>query len=98
MAGLSAEWMLLDRSDTPVAVLSVPPTANRVEPFHPLNWLIGNPAGYLPSPSTVTKIKLHVADRMIIGFGPRWLRGWETMFLIGLIVGSLYLRHRWKII
>lgn len=53
------------------------------------NWLIANPAGYLPSDAPVERIGIELPKRQIIRAGPWWLRGWEAVFVPVLFVSAL---------
>lgn len=53
------------------------------------NWLIANPAGYLPADAPVERIGLDLPKREILPAGPGWLRGWESVFLPVLLVAAL---------
>lgn len=53
------------------------------------NWLIANPAGYLPPEAPVERIGIELPKRQIIPAGPSWLRGWEAVFLPVLFVAAL---------
>lgn len=53
------------------------------------NWLIANPAGYLPSDAPVERIGIELPKRQIIPAGPWWLRGWEAVFVPVLFVSAL---------
>ena len=53
------------------------------------NWLIANPAGYLPSDAPVDEIDIDLPRRQVIGAGPAWVRGWEAVFLPVLFIAAL---------
>lgn len=62
-----------------------------------LNWLIGNPAGYLPEASPVQVVTIALPATELITMGPGWLRGWEAAFFSAALLLSLWLRWRWKL-
>lgn len=53
------------------------------------NWLIGNPAGYLPEHGPVERIFVDLPERHFLSFGPDWMRSWLGLFLPALVVVSL---------
>lgn len=60
------------------------------------NWLMGNPAGYLPDDAPVDEIRVDLPKRQLLTVGPSWMRGWEAIFLPVLFVAALSyktLRH-----
>lgn len=61
------------------------------------NWLIGNPAGYLPQDASTEAVTLGLPTLKLFDFGPSWLRGWEAAFFFSALVVSLWLRWRWKL-
>lgn len=81
------------------AILQLPTAvvATIVHKQHWLNWLVGNPAGYLPDDASTDSITLDVPMIELMPWGPRWLRGWEAAFFLSALVSSLWLRWRWKL-
>lgn len=53
------------------------------------NWLMANPAGYLPPDAPVDEIRIHLPDRELFAAGPGWLRGWEVVFIPVLFIAAL---------
>lgn len=53
------------------------------------NWLIGNPAGYLPADAGIDAVELSLAKQRFLPFGPGWLRSWELPFLVLMVAFSL---------
>lgn len=53
------------------------------------NWLVGNPAGYLPADAPVERIDIDLPRRELFAAGPAWLRGWEAVFIPVLFVSAL---------
>ncbi|MEZ5461024.1 hypothetical protein [Dokdonella sp.] len=82
-----------------LVLLKLPPSvpASIVHKHHWLNWLVGNPAGYLPDAARTTNITLDLPSVDLIPWGPGWLRGWEAAFFLSALVSSLWLRWRWKL-
>ena len=61
------------------------------------NALIGNPAGYLPSPGDVDAVHLGMPRPEFLPLGPEWLRGWMAYFFGVVIVLSLLLKFLWRL-
>jgi hypothetical protein len=57
------------------------------------NWLVANPAGYLPDDAPVDEIRTGLSRREMVAAGPSWVRGWEAVFLPGLILAALVYKH-----
>jgi hypothetical protein len=68
-----------------------------IEGHAALNYLFGNPNGYLPAGSTILRVELHYKPREMFDFGPVWLRAWWVPFFVVLVATSLLLKWRWKI-
>lgn len=56
------------------------------------NFLIGNPAGYLPEDAALERIELALPEREYLAFGPAWLRAWYVVFFAALLIGSLLIK------
>ncbi|MGH8193742.1 MAG: hypothetical protein ACREQ8_04975 [Woeseiaceae bacterium] len=61
------------------------------------NWLIANPAGYLPADAPVDEIRIDLRDREFFAKGPGWLRGWEAIFITVLTIAALIYKSARKI-
>lgn len=61
------------------------------------NWLIGNPAGYLPDNAPLSALYLKLPEQQLHGLGPGWLRGWLAVYLIAMLVFSLGFKWHWKL-
>jgi hypothetical protein len=105
----NGEWKFVwPDSEHPIAVrdrhgltLFTLPLTTAVPVLHkrgPWNWLIGNPAGYLPGQAAVEAVEISLPAREIIGSGPPWLRHWLAPFVLILIAGSLWLKVRWRLL
>jgi len=80
-------------------VLELPP-AHPAPVVHKRQWwnaLIGNPAGYLPPASPAEAIDLDLPKKQMLPFGPGWMRGWEFLYFVLLVIGSLALKVVWRI-
>ncbi|MFN2333395.1 MAG: hypothetical protein ABR550_03085 [Wenzhouxiangellaceae bacterium] len=80
-------------------VVQLPPP--RPSPIlHPRQWwnaLIANPAGYLSEQNPASVIYLDLPKKQMLSFGPSWMRGWEFLYFVLLIIGSLSLKFVWRI-
>lgn len=63
-----------------------------LEPHRWWNYLIGNPAGYLPDAGAIARIEIELPRRQLWPRGPDWLRGWEATFFVAAVVASLALK------
>lgn len=63
----------------------------------PLNLLVANPAGYLPDQAPLQAVTLALPAQPLHPYGPAWLRHWLSMYLLSLLLVSLWLRWRWRL-
>ena len=56
------------------------------------NFLLGNPAGYLPEDAAVDSIRIDLPAKHYLAFGPDWMRGWAPSFFVALVIASLALK------
>lgn len=56
------------------------------------NLLLGNPAGYLPEDAPVDRLSLNLPRLEVLPLGPSWLRGWEPVFFVALLVFAFLLK------
>jgi hypothetical protein len=87
-------------SDSAGRTLLVIPNAAKsdsVEKFGWFNWLIANPAGYLPSGSAIARVHIALSQRQILFVGPAWFRGWVFWYFLIALVVSLWLKWRWRL-
>lgn len=61
------------------------------------NGLFGNPVGYLPVRAPVERIQPGLPRQQHLAFGPQWMRGWEFIFFVSLLVVSIILKKQLKI-
>lgn len=61
------------------------------------NVFFGDPNGYLPARGPVERVGIGLPAKTYLGFGPGWLRGWETVFFAVLIVLSLIVKFVFRI-
>lgn len=62
------------------------------------NWLIANPAGYLPEDLRLDEVRLDLPRRELLAAGPVWSRGWEPVFLPVLFLVALAYKSARRII
>ena len=80
-------------------IIEIPP-AHPVPVVHKRQWwnlLIGNPAGYLEPANPADAVYLDLPKKQMLPFGPGWMRGWEFLYFVLLIIGSLGLKLVWRI-
>jgi hypothetical protein len=63
-----------------------------IDKRHWWNFLIGNPAGYLPDDAIIERIQLDLQPNEYLPFGPEWLRAWYGVFFAALLASSLALK------
>jgi hypothetical protein len=88
---------LVDADGTPLVAL---PTATATPVVHQRRWwneLIGNPAGYLPSPGYVDAVTIGLPAQEYLPLGPTWLRSWFVPFFTLLVIFSLIIKFRWRL-
>jgi hypothetical protein len=88
-AGTGGQIVLRDAGGARVADLTLAELVTRIEKHHWWNWLIGNPAGYLPDRGPVERITVALPEKQYLPVGPDWLRSWLTIALTALVTASL---------
>lgn len=76
------------------------PVQAPVHTLHPRQWwnaLLGNPAGYLPQDSGITRVDVDLPRQHFLSFGPDWVRVWEFPFFTSVILASLVLKFAVRI-
>ena len=93
--GWQATWpdkgQTLTMSDGRQALVTLPLDVN-ISVIHKKKWwnhLLANPIGYLPSNGKTDIIHIDLPEQVIIGFGPRWIRGWMFTFFLAFLLSSL---------
>lgn len=61
------------------------------------NGLFGNPIGYLPADSGVDRVTFDLPPAVYIDVDPRWLGGWEMIFLSVLFIASVAIKLAFRI-
>lgn len=80
-------------------ILELPPE-HPAPVVHQRRWwnaLIGNPAGYLDPENPAEAVYLDLPKKQMLPIGPAWMRGWEFLYFVLLILGSLGLKLIWRI-
>ncbi|WP_299391031.1 hypothetical protein [Pelagibius sp.] len=62
------------------------------------NLLIANPIGYLPPDGALERIEIALPRQDVLGFGPDWLRGWESVFFTALVAASLGIKAVFRLV
>jgi hypothetical protein len=62
------------------------------------NWLIANPAGYLPVDFQLDEVRIGLPRLEVLPAGPSWIRGWEAVFLPVLFLVALAYKSARRII
>ena len=62
------------------------------------NWLIANPAGYLPDGGELDEVRVGFPRLEVLPAGPSWTRGWEAVFLPVLFLVALGYKSARRII
>lgn len=88
---------LSDSTGQPLLVIPNAAKSDTVEKFGWFNWIIGNPAGYLPADAAVARVRIALPQRQIIPIGPAWLRGWVFWYFLAALLVSLWLKWRWRL-
>lgn len=56
------------------------------------NLLLANPAGYLPDNGPVERVEIDLPRLELHRMGPAWLRGWEPVFILALLLFAIPLK------
>lgn len=56
------------------------------------NFLLANPAGYLPEHAPIDRIEIDFPRRELHSLGPAWTRRWEPIFITVLLACALPLK------
>lgn len=88
LTGNAGEAIYVPDPDHPVRI---------VHKFIALNWLIGDPGGYLPATAPADRLLFALPARDLTGLGPSWSRGWEGWYFAALVVFSVAFKLRWRL-
>jgi len=53
------------------------------------NWLMANPAGYLPDNAAVDLVEIGLPAQQFLAFGPAWMHGWMFSFFTSFLLASV---------
>jgi hypothetical protein len=95
--GPSAHVEVLDRAGQVLQSLPIVVPIPVIEKRAWWNRLIGNPLGYLANDSPVERVEISLEKQQYLSIGPDWIRGWEALFLVTLLVGSVLLKWTLRI-
>ena len=93
----SSPMALMDTNQRELIALPTPVPTTVVHKFHALNWLVANPAGYLPDDASLDAIHIDMPQQTFLPWGPTWLRGWELPLFFAAFAVSIALKLRWKL-
>lgn len=94
-AGWLIEWPSDQQSLTlseGQATLLVLPLTHDVPIIHKKRWwnlLMANPLGYLPQDVETRVVRIELPEKIIIGAGPDWVRGWMFSFFMAFLLSSV---------
>lgn len=88
-SGTGGEIALRDETGAEIAHLTLAQPVTRIEKRQWWNFLVANPAGYLPDSSPVEGVTIGLPERQYLPVGPDWLRSWLTIALSALVIASL---------
>lgn len=83
---------IADGNGGPVAEIPLREPVPVVHQHQLWNYLIGNPAGYLPEDSAVEQVRVALPSPDYLGFGPGWMRGWAVPFFLVLVSASIAIK------
>ncbi len=88
---------LYDANGVELVAFTDPPPARLIHKRTWWNVFIGNPAGYLPDTARIERLTVFLPERTYLPFGPPWLRTWEALFFLIVIVTSLTVKVVFRI-
>jgi hypothetical protein len=83
------ESLSLIRNGDPLLRLSSEDLNSLIHKRRWWNWLLANPAGYLPDDLSTDMVRVDLPQRQYLGFGPSWMRGWAFLFFGTFLATSL---------
>ncbi|MGI8740838.1 MAG: hypothetical protein ACR2KU_14930 [Gammaproteobacteria bacterium] len=91
---------IIELVDNRQNVLDSIPLKAPVTTIHKRQWwnsLFGNPAGYLSPDERVEGIEIDLPSQEVLGFGPGWMRSWEFLFFVVLLIASIAIKVIFRI-
>lgn len=61
------------------------------------NALFANPLGSLPENAPVEAIRIDLEAKTFMPFGPAWIRGWEALFILVVLLASIAIKVAFRI-
>ena len=61
------------------------------------NMLFANPLGSLPGDAPVEAVEIGLEAITFMPFGPGWMRGWEALFILVVLVASVAIKIIFRI-
>lgn len=89
---------LKDSEGTVVVTLPIKTAIPEISKASWLTMLFPNPAGEITEKSKVDAVYLDIPDRQYTDFGPDWTRGFAFWYFAVLLVVSLFIKVRFRII
>ncbi len=84
--------VVADHAGNLVSIIPWTAPVSTIDKRHWWNFLIGNPAGYLPDDAGIERIQLDLEPNEYLPFGPGWLRAWYGVFFAALLASSLAIK------
>ena len=73
------------------------PASAVIERRHWWNALVGNPLGYLPQATPISRIDFGFSELELLNAGPAWMRGWPFAFFLVLVIVSILIKVIFRI-
>jgi hypothetical protein len=61
------------------------------------NMLFANPLGSLPGDAPAEAIEIGLEAKVFVPFGPGWMRGWEALFILVVLIASVAIKLIFRI-
>jgi len=94
-AGGETIELLLD--DSPALELSSEELHGIIHKRKWWNWLIANPAGYIPDDSQTDSVQVGLPTRQFLSFGPGWMQGSLFVFFSAFLLASIAFKFLMRI-
>lgn len=88
---------LVDNRQNVINTLSLDAPVTTLHKRQWWNSLFGNPAGYLPPDVRAERVEIDLPSQEFLTFGPSWMRGWEFLFLVVLLLASIVIKVVFRI-
>lgn len=89
---------VLDDAGTILFTLPLPMPVPEITKPTWLTALFPNPIGVIPDNTEVDSVHIALPSKHYTGFGPDWMRGFEFWYILSLLVVSLFIKIRFRII